>query len=308
MLNEGGSAQRRELGRELRRARLASQVTVKQLLSVMGWTDGMLHHLERGRRGTNPLDVARLLGACHSDLPTHARVHHLLQEPAADHVVRAHPALAPDDLAMLAAHEDIATTITIYSRLRIPDLVQTEDYARAVLAHLPDAARRVDLRMARQQRLLDRTPAPTVTVYLHEAALGRAALGSLGDDTIAHGQLLALAPRHDDHPWRIRLVPDIPEAPPWAWTLMPWSWTLMTFPEPIRTLTYSETPTATVFTEGDEHVYPPQLDLLDRIALSRTATTTRLRLLAEELHAPEPTTGATATPSTTPSPDRPEAP
>jgi hypothetical protein len=76
----------------------------------------------------------------------------------------------------------------------VPGLLQTPDYARAVLATVPNIApgdldERVAARLARQA-ILDRDDPPLLWAVLDEAVLHR----PIGDDpTVMHGQLLHLA-------------------------------------------------------------------------------------------------------------------
>ncbi len=74
--------------------------------------------------------------------------------------------------------ESAASEIRIYEVSLIPGLLQTEDYARAVISagmngEHEDIERRVALRMARQQPALTRADSPKLRVVLDEAALRR---------------------------------------------------------------------------------------------------------------------------------------
>jgi predicted nucleotide-binding protein len=78
----------------------------------------------------------------------------------------------------LVGLESAAASISQFSSLLVPALLQTADYARAVLRavelHLPprEIDRRVELRMARQS-MLDQENSPVLWVVLDEAALRR---------------------------------------------------------------------------------------------------------------------------------------
>jgi transcriptional regulator with XRE-family HTH domain len=89
--------------------------------------------------------------------------------------------------------EQAASCIRVYEPQLVPGLLQTEDYARAVIQirHVQVCAqeveRRVALRMARQE-FLTQPGAPGLWVALDEAALRR----PLGDQTVQRAQLLHL--------------------------------------------------------------------------------------------------------------------
>lgn len=78
----------------------------------------------------------------------------------------------------LIRHEERARSVHSYETMVVPGLLQTEEYARAVLscAHPPVAAadveRRVAARLARQQ-ILGRIPAPMLTFVIEETVLHR---------------------------------------------------------------------------------------------------------------------------------------
>jgi hypothetical protein len=72
------------------------------------------------------------------------------------------------------AYEQAASSIETYETQFVPGLLQTADYARAVIRlahHDPEEIeRRVELRMARSRRLLD-DGGPTISAVINESAL-----------------------------------------------------------------------------------------------------------------------------------------
>ena len=92
-------------------------------------------------------------------------------------------------------YEAEAVSLRLFEHTLIPGLLQTEDYARAVLETLPGATpdeveERLAARMARQV-ILDRgePPPPVIWAVLDEAVLHREAGGA----KVMHGQLVHLA-------------------------------------------------------------------------------------------------------------------
>lgn len=84
--------------------------------------------------------------------------------------------------------EEAASEICAYEVQFVPGLLQTEDYARAVImlgySHPKEISRRVKLRRARQA-ILDRTDPPKLQMVLDEALLRR----SIGGSAVMRAQL-----------------------------------------------------------------------------------------------------------------------
>jgi len=87
---------------------------------------------------------------------------------------RGYADLLPPWFTGYLAYEQAASSIETYETQFVPGLLQTADYARAVvrLAHSDpeEIERRVELRMARSHRLLD-SDGPTIAAVINEAAL-----------------------------------------------------------------------------------------------------------------------------------------
>ena len=83
----------------------------------------------------------------------------------------------PPAFRSFAADEARATALCMFEHSLIPGLLQTEDYARAVLSRHPNvSAGEIDTRVAgriARQSVLDRDPPPLVWVVLDDAALWR---------------------------------------------------------------------------------------------------------------------------------------
>ena len=85
----------------------------------------------------------------------------------------------PDGVPAYVGLETAATSIDIYMALIVPALLQTPDYARAVIGAVrPDLPgkeinRRVELRVRRRQALLDQEHPPALRVLLDDTVLAR---------------------------------------------------------------------------------------------------------------------------------------
>ncbi len=120
--------------------------------------------------------------------------------------------LFDDETRRLFGLEYGAESIQSYEGLIIPGLLQTEDYARAIMAsdiariRPLDAELYIEARMRRQQRLIGEDPIH-LTALIHQAALDQLT----GDESVTHGQLLHLGRMAREHPDSIdiRIVPFI---------------------------------------------------------------------------------------------------
>ncbi|MFC6090310.1 helix-turn-helix domain-containing protein [Saccharothrix lopnurensis] len=186
----------RELGDALRRARRRSEVRFGALVEELGWSAGKVSKLERGTRGTSPVDIARYVGHLRTDQPTYDHIMGLAQEPNTGHLVRPHELAVPDSLRALLLHEQTARIIWSYQVIMIPGLLQTIDYACALM-NRTDGEHRAAERVARQ-RIFDNPRPPEGRFFVHEAALLRV----VGGAQVMYEQMLQLLFRDG-----VRLVP-----------------------------------------------------------------------------------------------------
>ncbi|OEU87027.1 XRE family transcriptional regulator [Streptomyces abyssalis] len=114
----------------------------------------------------------------------------------------------PDWFRAYVSLENDAEVIRVYEPHYVTGLLQTRDYARAVIGagfpHEPEESleQRVDLRLRRQE-LLERDDAPTLWVVLEEAALRR----EVGGPAVMRGQLDRLAEAVELPNVTLRIVP-----------------------------------------------------------------------------------------------------
>ena len=148
---------REQFTRKLREIREERRYRQHEVADGIGYSPQYYRHIEAGRR-TPPPALGRLVDAFY-DIPGG------LMDELCEQARRETPPLAE-----LIESEESATHIRIWEPRYIPGLLQTEDYARAVLASGEDAARRV----ARQQILRRDSPVKFHAV-IDEAALWRLA-------------------------------------------------------------------------------------------------------------------------------------
>ncbi|NUR61360.1 MAG: helix-turn-helix domain-containing protein [Catenulispora sp.] len=175
----GPTALRMMLGARLRRLRIAAGVTRGAAGYEIRCSHTKISRMELGQLGFGQRDVARLL-----------TLYGLLDEGERDTILKlAAQAYAPDrwrgfaDLMpgwfeVYLGLEEAASVIRCYEAQSIPALLQSEDYARAIirtgypLADADEVERRVRLRMARA-RLVHSAEPPRIWTVIDEAAVRR---------------------------------------------------------------------------------------------------------------------------------------
>jgi transcriptional regulator with XRE-family HTH domain len=160
---------RAELGRTLKSLREKAGKSLGQLADETGYDKSYLSRLESGQR----LSKAAVMEDLDAYYGTGDQLARLWRDARKD--------VIKDKYKGFMELEATARVMWLF-QLRVPGLLQTEDYARAVLSGLSGAQttagngeeveEQVALRMGRQE-LLYRDPAPSVRVILDEGALRR---------------------------------------------------------------------------------------------------------------------------------------
>jgi len=244
----------RELGDALRRARRRAQLKTVTLLEELGWSAGKLSKLETGTRNASTDDIARLVGHVRAEPEMYEHIMALAHEEPSGYYVRPHGIAVPDSLRMLILHEQAAKSIWSYQILHVPGLLQTRDYARALM-ETPNAEEAVANRMARQ-KIFDKPLAPRGHFFIHEAALRRV----VGGPQVMYEQMLQLLFRDG-----VRVIPSEAVIPGALNT----GFTFMTFVEYFP-ITYVECGQASLFQDTFEATKASQRNCNDlaQVALS----------------------------------------
>ena len=193
------TAVRRELGQRLRGLRLDKGMTVAEAASRVGFSQSRLTKIELGQ-GAKREDVFKLLDVYEeTDPQQQALLLAMVRAGASKEWWEGRRALPPKFGSYLGL-ESVAATLQAYETTLVLGLLQTPDYARALLraerpallAHEID--RLVELRMRRQE-ILTRTdpPAPTLWSVMDEAVLRR----QVGGRETMHAQLQRLIQRSE---------------------------------------------------------------------------------------------------------------
>ena len=169
------TVRRRRLGMELRRLREEADYTLERVAERLECSDSKISRIETGQVGATPRDVRDMLELYGVNGEQRDELMQLAREGRQrgwwntfdDQVIRT-----------LIGFEAAATSVHIYEAMVVPGLLQTVDYAHAVIRAVrpglrpEEIERRVEVRTARQRDLTEADP-PTLWVIIDEAALRR---------------------------------------------------------------------------------------------------------------------------------------
>ena len=170
------STARRELGNELRRLR--GDRRAAGVATALGWSESKLSRIETAHISITEDDLDRLLTIYGVRVEDRDRLRGLARSGRARAWWTPYRSSVPDPYDEFVALEAEAVWISEWENQVVPGLLQTDEYARAVIevgADVGDEAvihRRLALRMARQA-VLTREPPPTLLMVLDEAVLHR---------------------------------------------------------------------------------------------------------------------------------------
>jgi Domain of unknown function (DUF5753)/Helix-turn-helix domain len=171
----GPTVQRRRLGIELRHLREQAGKTIDEVARALECSDSKISRIETGQVGASPRDVRDMLDFYGVQGERHDA---LVQFARAARKKGWWQAYSDTPVVPLVGLEVAADRIQGYEAMAVPGLLQTPDYARAMIrAPRPDLPseqvdRWVEFRMARQELLRQADP-PTFQVVLEECALRR---------------------------------------------------------------------------------------------------------------------------------------
>ena len=177
--HDGPTVSRIVLGTQLRRFREEAGVSREDAGHAIRASHAKISRLELGRVGFKERDVVDLLDRYGvTDPRDRDAVLALMQQANTRGWWQQHSDVLPSWLEMYVRLEQVASRVRTYQVQFVPGLLQTEEYARAVIAQgrrgraVDDLDRRVALRMERQ-RMLAQPDAPHLWAVIDEAALTR---------------------------------------------------------------------------------------------------------------------------------------
>jgi transcriptional regulator with XRE-family HTH domain len=272
----------RRLARELRSRREDAGMTLDQAAAALGWNRFKLGRIEAGRTRATAADVGRILDLYGTEDSVHAVLVQLARDAGRRGWWTAYSGVFTGGYVAL---ENEASEIRTYHVQLVPGLLQTEDYARAVIsAGVPDdpeeANKRLHARMARKT-LLSRPDAPSLRAVLSESTLRQL----IGGPRVMHDQLIELDRVTQRANVAIRVLPFRVGAR----AGVEGSFVILGYADPLDPdIGYSEGIYGNVYIEGADHVARcnAEFDAIWNAALNEEESKTFIAAIAAELQIP----------------------
>lgn len=206
-LSNKSSVRQRQVSAELRAFRLNRNLTCQQVADALDWSVSKVSRMETGVRGLFPDDVAAVLGYLGAPSKVREELLSLVRDGETQNWIQVGSGL-PKVWKNLARMESDAKVIRNYEPLFVPALLQTGDYARAVLtACNPELATGAVDQLVRtrinRQAILACGDAPMVYAIIDEMVLRR----PIGAGGCMYGQLQHLAGVAERSLVQVRVVP-----------------------------------------------------------------------------------------------------
>ncbi|ADI10146.1 helix-turn-helix domain-containing protein [Streptomyces bingchenggensis BCW-1] len=273
----------RRLAAELRRLRSESELTREEVTGQTGINEATLYRIETARVRPQRRTLVALLDLYHVRDPQRGEVLALLQGANTRGWLRPYHSELPEEYTAYISFENEAWEVRNYESLFIPGLLQTEDYARAVIrGTLPMASaeaveQRVQARIERKAVLAKDDPL-RVWAIMDEAALRR----MVGGPKAMREQMKHLAQEAEKPHVTLQVIPFSAG----AHADMPGSFVLMGFadaedPE----IVYLDSMAGDLFLEAEIDVrrYGVMFDNLRAQALSPDSTLSLITTLISEM-------------------------
>jgi transcriptional regulator with XRE-family HTH domain len=184
-------ARRRLVGTALRRYRENVGYDLADAARVLGCDRSKLSRIESGERGIRPPELRALLTEYGVDFRAQEALAGLSQPATRRCWWQDHSGVVPEGMKDFAAIEALASTICVYDAHRVPEFLQTPDYAKALIDAGESGGEARDRMLAavlaRQQAVL--ASRPEITLVIAEAAL----LNVVGGPKVTRDQLTELA-------------------------------------------------------------------------------------------------------------------
>ena len=206
------TAVRRALGQRLRELRIAADMTVDQASEAAGFSDSKITKIELARLKASGDDVARLTAAYGEISKAELdQLQAMVREGNGKEWWERRDLRLPANLGVYLGLESVATVLQAYDPTLVHGLLQTPDYARAVLRGTrPDLLdheidQRAETRIRRQEILTRDNPAPLELWSIMDEAVLRRQIG--GKETM-HAQLERLIQASTQPNINLLVLPD----------------------------------------------------------------------------------------------------
>jgi transcriptional regulator with XRE-family HTH domain len=187
--NVNPTVRRRRLGSELRKLREEKGMTAEEVAARLLVSQSKISRLENGRRSISQRDVRDLCGVY--GVEDMRIVESLMQMAKESRQQGWWHAFGDIPYSVYIGLETEAASLRVFEPQVVPGLLQTKEYATAVISgNLPEATaeqvdKRVNVRMRRQERITDPEGPLRMWAVVDEAALWR----KVGDAATMHAQL-----------------------------------------------------------------------------------------------------------------------
>jgi transcriptional regulator with XRE-family HTH domain len=265
----GPSVQLRRLASELRSLRESAQLSRNEVMNRTGINDVTLYRIERGKTRPQQRTLSTLLDLYDTDEPTRERLTELATTTHFPGWIRPFRSVLGENLVIYMSFESQASAARNYETLCIPGLLQTPEYARAMigsglpLASHADVETRVRARLERQAVLAERVPPLRLWSIVDEAALRR----QVGSAEVMAAQLHSLLRAIEQPEITLQVIPF--EAG--AYPSMVGPFVHLQFDgHPDTDIVSTETATAVMYVDSPDevHEYTQIFDHLRAIAMS----------------------------------------
>ncbi|MFF2086528.1 helix-turn-helix domain-containing protein [Nocardia sp. NPDC058176] len=205
----GSTMPRRQLGRHLRDLRNRARMTTRTAAAQLEWSEAKIWRIETGQTSLRSLDVEAMCKVYGAPADLVEPLAALARETKARGWWTGYGDVIAEGFEVYIGLEEAATGLSLYEDGLVPALLQTEDYAAALLEQtvpgLTEAELERRLRVLRsRQALLGRAESPLrLHVVLAEAVLTR----RIGDDKVAAGQRARLRELAESDTVHIQVVP-----------------------------------------------------------------------------------------------------
>lgn len=269
----------RELGLALLRAIGTAGLNQSDLAGLLAWSPSKVSRLVSGKRCASPEDVSAVLAVGGIVGPKRLELLEMARHATERGWWQDFGDRLPVELQTLSDHEDSALTITNFENTVVPGLLQTPEYARALISATPSTPEsevddRVEARCHRQ-RILDRQFPARFSFFFDEYAIRRVGPGGkIMSDQVHHLLRISVRPFIE-----IRVIP---ESMGFHAGHKPFQ--LMEFTE-IKPVVHVENETSVLFLERDDTIaaYRQRLTELGNVALDEDRSRSWLAALASQL-------------------------
>jgi transcriptional regulator with XRE-family HTH domain len=277
----GPTVQRLVLGAHLRRLREEASITTEQAADAIRGSHSKISRMEHGRVGFKERDIGDLLSlyGVTSGEEREALLK-LAREANTPGWWQGYSDILPHWVEPYFGLEAAASFIRNYELQFVPGLLQTPDYARALIrlgnaSTEEDVTRRAEARIARQDILTRENP-PRLWAVMDEGALRR----SIGGKAVMRQQIRHLTDMCEHPAVTLQILPFQVGAHP----AMGGQFTILRFSEPdLRDVVYIEQLTSALYLDKAAEV-DSYLEVMEQLCLQAEPATKTPQLLKAALH------------------------